>query len=136
MSSKICKVCNCELFEDEVTTIKNINYESANATVKNGDVVCETCLNEVLCERCGECSDSESSFYCEVCERKVLIECVSICWCQYQGVICRDCILKQPEDKWKCEKCDIDLRQELSEDLSLCVDAQETTCIKHIKYLS
>ena len=126
-----CKFCEIILEEDDCITISGITRESYSAKVKNGDIVCETCVNENLCGRCGEYTKNAcSGFFCERCDRGILIECVAVCWCQCHEAICKDCILKEPEDRWKCEKCGVDLRESLSEDLALCEDAQETLCIE------
>lgn len=128
-----CKACHflLSIEDDEYFTIESITQESHNAKVRNGDVVCDTCKNESLCGRCGEFSDDAyNCFHCEFCMRGILIECVALCWCQCHDVICKDCILKEASNKWLCEKCGVDLRESLSEDLSICVDAQKLLCVE------
>jgi len=126
-----CKCCDDLLDDDEVLVMSSITVESHNAKVQNGDVICETCKTESLCGRCGEYTETScSGFWCEKCDRGILIECTAVCWCQCHEAICKDCILKEPENRWKCEKCNVDLRESLSGELTLCEDAQESLCVE------
>lgn len=134
--SEECCACGSTFDEDdeddEKVKVTHITHTREISKVKNGDVICSTCFMENLCLRCGfnKKTNHYGSFHCKTCERPILgdCDCVAVAWCQSHEVICRDCILKESEDRWRCEECNSDLREDLSIDLSLCEDAQSLLC--------
>lgn len=127
-----CKGCGWE-DEDEMAEVLTITTESPTSTIKDGDTVCESCLNERVCGRCGSYDeDSYGVMICEKCHRSILgvCGCVAVCWCQATECICKDCIGAY-KDRFRCEKCNISLLEDLSGEWTLCEDAHENVlCMK------
>ncbi len=130
-----CVLCGWNVYPDESHVIQTITHPTATTSdtsstisAKNGDIVCDTCYTEKMCERCGSYDDtSYESLTCEDCKRFMLVHCgcVAVSWCQSSDTICRDCVLLRKPHELVCESCNRDLRVDLSEEFSLCKDAKE-----------
>ncbi len=121
ITSSICYGCKHEIFPDD------------DAHLVNNLLICEVCWCENVCHRCGNLEDEYIHMACEICNRKIgHCKCLAICWCQSVDCICRDCI-QRVKFKIKCDKCKIDLADDLSKESfpTICEDSgDDVLCLK------
>lgn len=141
MAETLCAACNDKIWieeaDEEVYYISTIT--APGNQIQNGAGVCEACFLEGLCHRCGTILDSPGAYWtCIGCKRRIGLgecDCAAVGWCQCVDVICRECILLQPEDEWRCETCGLDMRTMLQQGPGITPDDSGMKCYTCAKEL-
>lgn len=90
-------------------------------------LVCDSCApNVVRCDICNKCIKTESSNYCDRCERWFDSDCMKLVYLcpTFWEPICHECYLKNTETCWHCDQSLVGIAD------PFCIDCQAAYCPK------